>query len=122
MKVKKYWIMLASIALLATSGALAEEKSEHNVTITDPVQIGSAQLEPGHYKVAWEGAGPTVQVQFLRNGKQVASSDARLVSQNQKSPYDDVVTAKTSTNASALKEIDFHNQKESLVFGNQPGI
>ena len=68
MKLKKYWIMLASIALLATSVALAEQKTEHSVTITDPVQIGSRQLEPGQYMFAWDGSGPAVQVRFLHNG------------------------------------------------------
>ena len=122
MKFGKYWTTLVGIALLASSAAFAESRTEHNVTITDPVQIGSTQLEPGHYKVAWEGAGPTVQVRFLHDGKTVASSNAQLVSQNQKSPYDDVVTTKTSTNESNLKQIDFQNQKESLVFVNQPGL
>jgi hypothetical protein len=119
---KKYWIMLMGLGLLAISGAVAEQKAEHNITITDPVQIGSRQLEPGHYKVEWQGEGPTVQVQFLHNGKPVASSNAQLVNQNQKSPYDDVVTIKAGTNASSLKEIDFHNEAESLVFANQPGL
>jgi hypothetical protein len=122
MKLGKYWISLVSFALLATSAAFAENRTEHNITITDQVQIGSIQLEPGHYKVAWEGAGPRVQVQFLRDGKTVVSSDAQLVSQKQKSPYDDVVTIKTSTTASSLKEIDFQNQTESLLFANQPGM
>ena len=122
MKFGKYWTTLVGIALLASSAAFAESRTEHNVTITDPVQIGSTQLEPGHYKVAWEGAGPTVQVRFLHDGKTVAISNAQLVRQNQKSPYDDVVTTKTSTNESNLKQIDFQNQKESLVFVNQPGL
>lgn len=122
MKFRKYCIRFMAFVLLATSAAFAESRTEHSITITGPVQIGSTQLEPGHYKVAWEGAGPTVQVQFLHNGKTVASSDAQLVNQNQKSPYDDVVTIKTSTNASNLKQIDFQNQKESLVFRSQPGV
>lgn len=122
MELGKYWMAFVSFALLASLAAFAENRAEHNVTITDPIQIGSTQLEPGHYKVAWEGVGPRVQVQFLRDGKTVASSDAQLVSQNQKSLYDDVVTIKTGATASSLKEIDFHNQTESLVFANQPGI
>jgi hypothetical protein len=122
MKFRKYWIAFMALALLVTSAAFAESRTEHNITITDPVQIGSTQLEPGHYKVAWEGVGPSVQVQFLRNGKAIASSNAQLVNQNQKSPYDDVVTIKTSTSASNLKQIDFQNQKESLVFESQSGV
>ena len=119
MKLVQYWTTFVCFGLLGISAAWGQTKNEHEVTITSPVQIGSTQLEPGHYKVAWEGAGPTVRVQFLRNGKTVATSDAQVVTEDQGSQYDDVVTTKTGTNTSTLTKIDFQNQKESLVFADQ---
>jgi hypothetical protein len=122
MRLQKYGIMLVGLLLAASSMLMAEDKSEHSVTITDPVNIGSTQLSPGHYKVAWQGAGPTVQVRFLHDGKTVASSDAKLVNQNHKSPYDDVVTKKTGISSSSLEEIDFQNQNQALVFSRRSGV
>jgi hypothetical protein len=118
----KYWIMFVGLALLTSLPAQARDKTEHNVTITSPVEVQSTQLEPGHYKVAWEGSGPAVHVEFLQHGKTVATSQAKLVNEGHKSPYDDVVTAKASDGASNLKQIDFQNEEQSLVFGNEPGM
>ena len=122
MKSVKCWIMFVGLALLMSAAAQASDKTEHNVTITSPVQVQQTELEPGHYKVAWEGSGPAVRVEFLQHGKTVATSEAKLVNQGHKSPYDDVVTAKASDGASNLKEIDFQNEEQSLVFGNAPGM
>lgn len=121
MKFSKSCAIFLSFLLLATAVAFAESKTEHNVRFTDTVQVGSTQLNPGQYKVSWEGTGPAVQVEFQQHGKTVATTNAKLVEQNQKSPYDDVVTDK-GQQASTLKEIDFHNQKEALVFANPTGM
>lgn len=122
MNLGRYGVGLAGLVLLASSAMWAENEPEHNVTITDPVNIGSAQLEPGHYKVTWQGAGPTVQVRFLHDSKTVATGDAKVVNQSHKSPYDDVVTKKTGASSSSLEEIDFQNQDQALVFGSDSGM
>jgi hypothetical protein len=120
-KFSKSCAIFLSFLLFATAGAFAESKTEHNVTISNPVQVGSTQLNPGQYKVSWAGMGPAVQVEFQQHGKIVATTNAKLVEQNQTSPYDDVVTDKRQQ-VSTLKEIDFHNQKEALVFANPTGM
>jgi hypothetical protein len=117
----KYWTIFLTFVLLAGLGAFAESKTEHSVTLTNAVQVGSTQLQPGQYKVAWQGTGPAVQVEFQQHGKTVAASDARLVEQNRKSPYDAVVTDKGGSQSPNLKEIDFHNEQESLVFAAYAG-
>lgn len=122
MKLVKYCTLSLTITLLLVWGAFAESKTEHNVTLANAVEVGSTQLEPGQYKVSWEGTGPSVQVEFQQHGKTLATTTARLVEQNKKSPYDDVVTDKATQKTSSLKEIDFHNQKEALIFGNSTGM
>ena len=112
----KYWTISLILILLAGLGALAEPKAGHSVTLTNAVQVGSTELQPGQYQVAWQGTGPTVKVEFQQHGKTVAASDARLVEQDHKSPYDAVVTDKGGSQSSNLKEIDFHNEQQSLVF------
>ena len=73
MKLIKYTALLSTLALLSSVCALARDNNQHSVQIPDSVQVGSAQLQPGNYKVEWQGTGPEVQVKFLRDGKTVAT-------------------------------------------------
>ena len=113
----KYAALLSTLALLSPVGALARDKNQHSVVIPDSVQVGSAQLEPGNYKVEWQGTGPEIQVNFVRDGKTVATVPGTLKTNDAKVPQDDIVTDTTGANTKTLTEIDFGRDKESLVFG-----
>jgi hypothetical protein len=77
------------------------------------VQVGGTQLQPGHYKVEWQGTGPAVQVTFLRNGKTVATVPGTLKTNDEHVIQDEVVT---NSENKELNEIDFRRNKEALVF------
>lgn len=109
----KYAALLSTLALLSPVGALARDKNQHSVVIPDSVQVGSVQLEPGNYKVEWQGAGPEVQVNFVRNGKTVATIPGTLNANDNQVVQDAIVT---DTTGSTLKEIDFGRDKESVIF------
>jgi hypothetical protein len=117
MKYMKYvgGAALAGLLLLPAS-AFARNKNEGNLKLSDPVRVGSTQLKPGNYKVQWNGAGPTVNVDILQSKKTVATTSARLVGYT--SGYDAVVTepAAKHSQAKVLQEIDFSKQKEGLQF------
>jgi hypothetical protein len=116
MRSLKYLALLSTFALLTSLGAFARDNSgRHSIDISDSVQVGSTQLQPGSYKVEWQGTGPAVQVNFVQHGKTVATAPATLQTNDQNVLQDDVVTDATSTPKS-LKEIDFGRQKEALVF------
>jgi hypothetical protein len=114
----KYTALLATIvstlALLSPVGALARDKNQHSVQIPESLQVGSAQLQPGNYKVEWQGTGPEVQVNFMRDGKTVATVPGTLNANDNRVVQDAIVTDTTSN---TLKEIDFGHDKESVVFG-----
>jgi hypothetical protein len=110
----KYAALLSTLALLSPLGALARDRNQHSVVIPDSVQVGSAQLQPGDYKVEWQGTGPEVQVNFVQNGKVVATVPATLNAKDNRVVQDAIVTDTTS---STLKEIDFGRDKESVIFG-----
>jgi hypothetical protein len=116
----KYAALLATIvstlALLSPVGALARDKNQHSVQIPESVQVGSAQLEPGNYKVEWQGTGPAVQVNFVRNGKTVATV-AGTLNTNDNHVVQDAIVTDTASNTNTLKEIDFGHDKESVIFG-----
>jgi hypothetical protein len=110
----KYAALLSTLALLSPVGALARDKNQHSVQIPESMQVGSAQLEPGNYRVEWQGTGPEVQVNFVRNGKTVATVPGTLNANDKRVVQDAIVTDTTS---STLKEIDFGRDKESVIFG-----
>jgi len=116
MKQIKYTALLSMLALLFSVCAFARDKNQHSVEITDSVQVGGTQLEPGSYKVEWQGTGPQIQVNFVRNGKTVATVPGTLKTNDAQVSQDDIVTDTTSANTKTLKEIDFSRSKESLVF------
>jgi len=116
MKQIKCTALLSMLALLFPLGALARNKNQHSVEIPDSVQVGGAQLKPGNYKVEWQGTGPEVQVNFVRDGKTVATVPGTLKTNDAKVSQDDIVTDTTSANTKTLTEIDFSRNKESLVF------
>jgi hypothetical protein len=113
MKHLRYHALLSIVAVLSPLSLFARDKNEHPVDIPDAVQVGSTQLEPGNYKVKWEGAGPDVQVTFLRDGKTVATFPATLKTNDGQVTQDQIVT---NSENKTLSEIDFRRDKEALVF------
>ena len=116
MKQAKYVTLLSMLALLFSVSALARDKNQHSVQIPDTVQVGGTQLKPGNYQVEWQGTGPEIHVNFVRDGKTVATVPGILKTNDAKATQDDVVTDTSSANTQKLTEIDFSRNKESLVF------
>ncbi|HUJ94599.1 MAG TPA: hypothetical protein VLW84_04980 [Terriglobales bacterium] len=122
MRNAKYLALLSTLALLFPLCASAREKNERSVSIAEAVHIGATQLPAGRYKVQWqEEAGPAVNVEFLRDGKVVATVPGTLKTNDHQVTEDDVVIQTVSTNKKVLSEIDFAHQKEALVFAQQQG-
>ncbi len=113
MKLPHYVAFLSILAVLAPLSAFAREKNQHSVDIPDAVQVGGKQLEAGSYKVEWQGAGPEVQVTFLRNGKAVATVPGTLKTNDSQVTQDAI---QTDSAKNTLNEIDFRRDKEALVF------
>jgi hypothetical protein len=114
---KKYSILLAGIVLALSVGVFAKEKHGGSATFTTPTQVGKLQLQPGDYKVEWNGTAPDVQVNFIKDGKLVGTAPAKLV--DQKNPYPAIETTTGSNNAQVLNEIDWKSM--SLVFSDSSG-
>lgn len=112
----KYLAIMAAMALLPLS-LFAADTTTRSVTIGDPVTVGTTHLKPGHYKVEWQGSGPAVRVNFVRNGKTVATAPAKLRTDDSQVKQDDVIMDRTGAQNAKLKEIDFSHQKEALIFG-----
>jgi hypothetical protein len=114
MKHVKYMTLVSALAVLSSLSAFARDKNQHSVNIPDAVQVGSTQLQPGNYKVEWQGNGPGVQVSFLQHGKTVATVPGTLKTNEGPAIQDDVQIDATSSSSRTLEKIDFG--REALVF------
>src|SRR5512133_1620086 len=77
MKLKLVFVS-AMVALLLTGVSFAANGNSKNITLASSVQVGNTVLQPGDYKVSWDGNGPTVNVTFLKDKKTVATAPAKL--------------------------------------------
>jgi len=118
MKYVNYLAIVGTVAMLSPLAVFAATKTSRNVNIGDSVIIGTTHLKPGSYKVEWEGTGPAVQVNFMHDGKVIATAPATLHTNDAQVTQNDVIMDKTASNGERLKEIDFQHQKEALVFSH----
>ena len=121
MKSMKSMVILATLALLVSISAFARSKNERNVVISDNIQIGSTQLKAGTYKVEWQGAASALQVSFMRDGKVVATTQAKMVEKKNEFPSDEIITANVDKTR-RLEEIGFGGKKEALVFATNQTV
>ncbi len=117
MKCAKYTALLSALLLLLPLSVWARAKNQHSLKIRDSVQVGATQLKPGTYEVEWQEAGPVVHVEFVKNGKTMATASGTLKMNDAQVSEDDIVVQSTSDHRKVLKEIDFQRQKEALIFG-----
>jgi len=123
MKNRRNLALFSALVLLSPLCALAKDKNEHSVNIADSVQVAATELQPGNYRVEWEGVGPEVNVKFLHDGKVVATVPGTLKTNDKDATQDDIVTQLTNGNKRVLTEIDFAHQKDALVFArHQKGV
>jgi hypothetical protein len=105
-------VALASVFNVTQPVAAAEKDSER-IMFSEPVMVAGTLLKPGLYKIAWEGAGPEVQVRFIKDTKTVVTTSARIVFQA--NPYDGSLGMKTSSdNSKVLQSITW--KKKALIF------
>jgi hypothetical protein len=92
------------------------------VKLYQAVEVGSAQLQPGTYKVEWAANGTSIPVTFMQNGKTVLSARGHIVEQSKRADADEVVMRKTNRNQERLEELIFSHQKEAVSFTPASGM
>lgn len=119
MKFSQYLALSAVMALVFSAAAFAKDNKSGKFTLNDKVQIGSTTLQPGDYKAEWSGSAENVKVDILQRGKTVATTEANIKNLPQPAPYSAVVTEVEPNNTKKVKEIDFDNRGEALVFSGE---
>jgi hypothetical protein len=115
MKTGKYIAIVAVLASGLSLSAIAKDKNETRISLSDSVQVGATDLKPGDYTLQWEGDGPDVQVKVLKGKNVVARVPAKLAQGT--SGYANAITTRTVGNVKTLDEVDFAGGKQSLMFG-----
>jgi hypothetical protein len=109
--------LFSVLLLLLPASALAADSTSRTVNIPNPVVVQGQHLRAGQYKVQWDGTGPRVEVNFMRNGKIVATVPAMLHTNDAQAKQDDIETRQSASNQNVLQEIDFGHHREALTFG-----
>jgi hypothetical protein len=118
MKVMRYLALAGMLTVMLPVALLASDKEQKkNVAVADQVVLAGKTLQPGHYKVEWQGNGPMVNVNFLQSGRTVLTAPATVAHLQQKAPYDAVVEATKKNGQKTIREIEWNNQREALMFG-----
>jgi hypothetical protein len=101
-------LLLASSAFAATKGSLE---------ISRPVNVNGTTLQPGDYKVQWEGAGPNVELSILQGKNVIAKVPARVVELQAPAASDAAVTHTSDSGPSTLAGLRFQGKKFALELG-----
>ena len=100
----KRFLGYAAMLALLSAPAFAAKNSE-NITISNPVTVGTTQVPAASYKVAWTSTGSNSQV-TLTHGKSVFTLPAKVV--EQKNNVSSVLT-QTKDGANVLEGINLSN-------------
>jgi hypothetical protein len=117
MRLVKILPFIAAAALLLSMQAFAKDSANTGkFELTQSVNIGSTQLQPGDYEAEWTGPNDSVKITILRHGKTVATVQGQLKTLT-KAPDHGAVTLHTANdNTRQVDEIDFSRHSEALVF------
>jgi hypothetical protein len=102
-------------ALLLASTAFAGTKA--NLQITSPTNVNGTRLQPGDYKVEWDGAGPNVEVSILKGKNVVAKVPAHVVDLSTPAANSAAVVKSNGDGTSSLSGVRFEGKKFALEFG-----
>ena len=124
MRFLNYLMLLALVTLLIPASGFARNKDQGTMKLEESAKVGSTELQPGTYKVEWNGTGPNVQVNILQHKNTVATTSGELKTNDHAVSQDAVVLRPASDNSSQkqVAEIDFSKHKEALVLNPSNGM
>lgn len=118
MRTLRFAGVLAGIAIVCTTTALAAEKG--SMKVFDPTVVNGTQLSPGDYGLQWEGTGSNVQLKILQGKKVIATTSATLVQLNAPASQNMIATRNTDNHGRALSGVSFRGKNYALTIGDEP--
>ena len=114
MKVLRLVAMLFAGSLLLSTAVLAAKTNKKDMHIYENAKLQGTTLQPGDYKVEWNGPGPNVQVSIVQDGATVATVPARVVTETTAHDHDGYVLHSAKNGSKAIQEIFFSGKKYDL--------
>jgi hypothetical protein len=116
MKMSRISTLLFSGTLLFSSAALAGQANKGKIQLADRIIVDGKPLEPGNYRVEWDGNGPAVQVKLLQGKQVVATLPAHVTEQTDANSQDSYSTATEADGSKALTAIYPGGKRLALQF------
>ena len=107
--------VVLGLAVLVATGAYASNKG--SIHVDEAVQVNGQELPAGDYSVRWQGAGPDVQVSFMRGSKEVIKPTAKLVDL-EKAASDDAIVTQQGSGEPSVSQVRFGGKKTALAIGS----
>jgi hypothetical protein len=129
-KMSRIGITLCGAALLLAASAFAGDTNKGTLRLDEKVTIAGTSLDPGNYKVEWNGNGPDVQVNVLKGHETVATFPAHLQQEANPMRSDGYGSADQPNGGKTLTAIYFGGKHYALQVepstaqqqsGNNPG-
>ena len=119
---RSFHFLLAALVLviLLPAAALAETHTG-SLNLPTAASLNGKQLEPGIYKVRWEGEGSSAQISILKGKATVASANANVVNRDRAERSNSVVFSSATDVQKNISEIRFEGKKTVLTFENASG-
>jgi len=105
------------LALAFGASAFAASAGKGDFQISEKVQISGTTLPAGNYTAKWDGSGPAVQVNIVRNGKTVATVPAKLIQSDRKAANDSSEIQTAASGDRELTAIHFSGKRYALELG-----
>jgi len=112
----KVAVLGAAVLLLAVVNASAKGAKTFNVPFTG--LLGSARIEPGHYRVSWEERSPeaTVTVATAKGQNVVATVQGKIVERKTKYPQNMVIYDARPDGTQVISELRIGGSNKAIVF------
>ena len=119
---RSFHFLLAALvlAILLPAAALAETHTG-SLNLPTSASLNGKQLEPGIYKVRWEGEGSSAQISILKGKATVASANANVENRDRAERSNSVVFSSATDVQKNISEIRFEGKKTVLTFENASG-
>ncbi|HKE09494.1 MAG TPA: hypothetical protein VKB48_16810 [Candidatus Acidoferrum sp.] len=119
MKISKLSVFLLTAALLGSSAVFAGEVNKTTLKLYETTTVEGKALQPGDYKVTWQGSGPDVQVTIQQGKETVATFQAHVTEQAARNAGDAYGSSANAGGSRALTAIYPGGKRIALEIGQQ---
>jgi hypothetical protein len=104
--------LVLGLAVLLASSAFAATKA--NLHLDNPTNINGTKLNPGDYKLVWDGTGPDVEVSIMQGKTVCAKAQAKVVDLASPAANNAAVVSKNNDGTKSLAGARFEGKKFAL--------